>query len=148
MRVSRLIALAAVFAVVTWGATGVLAGEHKDKDEKNVTIDQVPAAVKAAILKEAGDNKIKESEAETKNGTTVYEAEWVADGKEVEIKVSADGAVLKKKVEDADDDDGDQADDGDDDDDGDQVGDDDDNDDDDGDQADDDDDDEGEEDDD
>jgi uncharacterized membrane protein YkoI len=83
-------------------------GDDEDEDEEDevkVTIDQVPEAVKATILREAGDNKIKEIEAETKDGKTVYEAEWIADGKEIEIKVAADGTILKKEVEDADDDD-------------------------------------------
>jgi hypothetical protein len=111
MKASRWIPLMAVIAVLTWGTIAILAGEGKNKgegkakDEKTVTIDQVPAAVKAAILKEAGDNKIKEIEEKTKGGKTIYEAEWIADGKEVELKLSADGAVLKKKVEAADKDD-------------------------------------------
>ena len=83
-------------------------GDDEDEDEEDevkLTIDQVPPAVKAAILAEAGDNPIKEIEAETKNGKTVYEAEWVSGGKEIELKVAADGTILKKEVEDADDDD-------------------------------------------
>jgi len=83
-------------------------GDHEDKEDENevtVTLDQVPAPVRDAIRAEAGDNPIKEIEAETKNGQTIYEAEWVAGGKEVELKLSADGKIIKKKVEDADDDD-------------------------------------------
>ena len=84
--------------------------------EIEVTIDQVPAAVKATILKEAAGNKIEEIEAETKNGTTTYEAEWHEGDKEIEIKVAPDGTLLKKEIED-DDEDGDDDDDDDDDDD-------------------------------
>jgi len=83
-------------------------GDDEDKEDENevtVTIDQVPAPVRDTIRAEAGDNPIKEIEAETKNGQTIYEAEWVADGKEVELKLSADGKIIEKKVEDADDDD-------------------------------------------
>jgi len=79
-------------------------GDDDDEDEVEVTLDQVPAAVKEAILKAAAGATIKEIEAETKNGQTVYEAEWVVDGKEIEITVSADGTILKREVEDADDD--------------------------------------------
>jgi len=85
-------------------------GDHEGKEDENevtVTIDQVPAPVRDAIRAEAGDNPIKEIEAETKNGQTIYEAEWVAGGKEVELKLSADGKIIQKKVEDADDDDDD-----------------------------------------
>ena len=84
---------------------------QEDKKEVKVALDQLPAAVKQAIQKEAGDNAIKEIEAKTKDGKTVYEAEWIAGGQEVEIKVSADGQILRKKVEDADDDDDDDDDD-------------------------------------
>ena len=83
-------------------------GDDEDKEDENevtVTIDQVPAPVRDTIRAEAGDNPIKEIEAETKNGQTIYEAEWVADGKEVELKLSADGKIIEKQVEDADDDD-------------------------------------------
>jgi len=76
-------------------------GKGKKKEEK-VTIDQVPPAVKATILREAGGNKIEEIEKETKDGKTVYEAEWKADGKEIELTVAEDGTVLKKKVEEGD----------------------------------------------
>lgn len=75
------------------------------EDEVKVTLDQVPDAVKAAILAEAKGNPIKEIEKETEHGQTTYEAEWIVDGKEIELKVSDDGKVLKRKVEDADDDD-------------------------------------------
>jgi len=82
------------------------------QDEEQVTLDQVPQAVKATILAEAKGGTIKEIERETKNGKTVYEAEVVLDGKEVEIKVASDGTLLAKEVEDADDDhDGDDDDD-------------------------------------
>ena len=70
-------------------------GEH----EEEVTLEQVPAAVKATILKESAGGKITEIERERKNGTTVYEAEFLLDGKEIEIKIAADGALLGREVE-------------------------------------------------
>jgi len=79
--------------------------EDEDEDEVELTLGECPDAVQATILKEAAGNTIKEIEAETENGETVYEAEWIADGKEIEIKVAADGTLLKREVEDADDDD-------------------------------------------
>jgi len=83
--------------------------------ERDVTIDEVPEAVRATILQEAGDNEIEEIEEETKNGVTTYEAEWHEGGVEVEIKVAADGTLLKKEIEDDDDDDNGDDDDDDDD---------------------------------
>lgn len=79
--------------------------DEDDEGEKAVTLDQVPAAVKATILKEAGSNKVLEIVEETQGGRTVYEAEWKSGGKEVEVKVAADGTLLETQVEDEDDDD-------------------------------------------
>ena len=90
--------------------------EEKQEDgEVDVTLDQVPDAVKATILKEAAGNKIEEIERETRNGRTVYEAEWKVGGKEIEINVAPDGTLLKKETEDDDDEDDDDDDDDDDD---------------------------------
>jgi len=80
--------------------------DEDDDGDKEVTLEQVPAAVRAAIRKEAGQGTvIKEIEAETKNGKTVYEAEFVKDGREVEVTVAADGTVLSREIDDDDDDD-------------------------------------------
>ena len=68
-------------------------------DEETVTLDQVPQAVRDTILREAGDAQITEIERETKNGKTVYEAEFLRNGQEIEIKVGPDGALLGQKVE-------------------------------------------------
>ena len=90
-----------------------------EENEEKVTLDEVPAAVRATILKAVGKNRIKEIEKETKDGRTIYEAGWKAGDQEIEIKVSPGGKVLSKKVEDDDEDgdDDDDDDDGDDDDD-------------------------------
>ena len=91
--------LCVVLAGMAWAGSG-------KKTEKEVTIDQVPAAVRATILKEAGDKKIEEIEEVSKDGKVVYyEAEWKDGGKEVEIEVAPDGKLLSKEVEDDDDDD-------------------------------------------
>ena len=91
--------LCVAFVIPTFAETG-------KKTEKDVTIDQVPAAVKATILKEAGGNKIEEIEEISVDGKVVYyEAEWKTGGKEIEIKVAPDGKLLKKEIEDDDDDD-------------------------------------------
>ncbi len=93
--------LCAVLVNLAWAGGG-------RKTEKDVTIDQVPTAVKATILKEAGDHKIEEIEEVSRDGKVVYyEAEWKADGKEIEIEVAPDGKLLSREVEDDDDDDDD-----------------------------------------
>ncbi len=78
--------------------------DDEDEDEQEVSLDDVPAAVKETILKEAGDAEIEEVVKETEDGQTVYEAEFEVDGKEIEIEVAEDGTLLEREVEDDDDD--------------------------------------------
>jgi uncharacterized membrane protein YkoI len=70
-----------------------------DGQEEEVTFDQVPAAVKTTILRESAGAEITEIERETRNGKTVYEAEFLRDGKEIEIQIAPDGTVLGREVE-------------------------------------------------
>ena len=76
-----------------------LMARAEDEHEEEVTLDQVPAAVKATILREAAGGRITEIERETKDGKTAYEAEFMLDGKEIEIKVAPDGTLLHREVE-------------------------------------------------
>ena len=104
-RTFRIAVVVFLAGLMVFGLSDALAGK---KTEKDVTIDQVPAAVKATILKEAGDNKIEEIEEVSRDGKVVYyEAEWKSGGKEIEIKVDPSGKLLSKEIEDDDDDDDD-----------------------------------------
>lgn len=87
--------------VITMVALAARAGGGHEED---VTLEQVPAAVKATILKESAGAKITEIERETKNGKVTYEAEFLRDGKEIEIKIAPDGTLLGREIEDEDDD--------------------------------------------
>ena len=75
-------------------------GDDEEKDEQKVSIDQVPAAVKATIMNEAGKGTVKEIEQENKDGKTIYGADIIVDGKKFEIKVAADGKIIDKQAED------------------------------------------------
>ena len=66
-----------------------------EENEEKVSIDQLPAAVKATILMEAKGGTIKEIERELEDGKIVYEAEVVIDGKEVEVLVTPTGEVYE-----------------------------------------------------
>lgn len=79
-----------------------------DKDTE-VSIDQLPDAVKATLETQANSGVINEIEIEKEDGQTVYEAEVLIDGAEVDILIAADGTLLGKETED--DDDGDDDDD-------------------------------------
>jgi hypothetical protein len=69
-------------------------------DEEKLTKEQVPPAVLAVLEKAANGNALNEFEKEKKHGATVYTAEFKgADGKEMEITVSADAQLIKIESE-------------------------------------------------
>jgi hypothetical protein len=72
----------------------------ENKKEETIQWSSLPTVVQETITENIGDGKIEEIEKElkTKNGkpVTVYEVEVKkSDGKEVEIKVEADGKLIK-----------------------------------------------------
>jgi len=81
-----------VMGVVALAAS---AGGH----EEEVTLEQVPPAVQATILAESAGGRITEIERETRNGAVVYEAEFLLDGQEIEIRIAPDGTLLGRHVE-------------------------------------------------
>ncbi len=94
-------ALAITCAIVALFSTNLFAGNNDDKEVK-VKPEDCPKAVLKAIKNAAKDGKIIEIEKEIKkDGSVVYEAEVkMSDGKKIEIKVSADGKVIKIENED------------------------------------------------
>jgi uncharacterized membrane protein YkoI len=79
--------------------------ENDDEEEEQVSLAEVPEAVNATILKQAGTGTIEEIEVGNENGQIIYEADAIIDGQEVEIKVAPDGTLLGKEVENEDEDD-------------------------------------------
>jgi uncharacterized membrane protein YkoI len=97
----------AALAVVLVGAglvlcIGAVATQQLAENEKTLSIEQVPTAVRTALLAQAQGGTISEIEMENENGQAVYEAEITLDGKEVEVKVAANGTVLGKEADDED----------------------------------------------
>jgi hypothetical protein len=79
--------------------------------EQNLSLEDLPRAVRAAINKHAAGGKITEIEKDTVEGTVRYEAEVVRDGKEFDILVSTKGKYLgiekEEDTEDGDENEGD-----------------------------------------
>jgi len=73
--------------------------EEKEGDEVKVKFDECPAAVKATLNKESGGAKIETVDKETDDGKTIYEADAKIDGQNYEIKVSEDGKLVSKKMD-------------------------------------------------
>ena len=86
----------------------VLNGKHRDFEvdskgsllvvEEETSIDAVPAAAKATIMKTVGAGKLERVETSTKpGGETMYEAAWSTKaGKKHEVLVKANGSVTKE----------------------------------------------------
>ncbi len=91
-RVGMLLLACGIFAAQTNAAPA----EDKDETEREVTLKEVPAKVKATILKAAGKNEIKEIEEVV---LKVFEVEWTKGGKEIEVFIKPDGQVLMKSIE-------------------------------------------------
>ncbi len=82
--------------------------QNEDEDEEKVSIDDVPTAVKATILKHADGGKIQEIERGNEDGKVIYEAKVLIGDKEIELKIDSSGKLLSKEVQDEDDDDNDE----------------------------------------
>lgn len=101
-KMPRMIKGAAILLAIFAAATLAWAVEEKESEEKEVkvTLEQVPAPVKATFEQESKGGKIKEIVKETEDGRTTYEAEIVIGGKETDVKVGEDGKVLERESSD------------------------------------------------
>jgi uncharacterized membrane protein YkoI len=84
----------------------MLNGKHRDFNvdakgkllvvEEETTLDAIPAAAKAAIVKKVGTGKLTMVELFVRGGETMYEAAYTtAKGKKLEVLVKADGTETK-----------------------------------------------------
>ncbi len=76
--------------------------EKEGKEEENsveITLDQVPAAARATLEKEAAGAKIDKVDKEMEKGKTIYEVDVPISGKNHEIKVAEDGKLISKKLD-------------------------------------------------
>jgi hypothetical protein len=84
----------------------ILNGKHRDFNldtkgkllvvEEETSIDSIPAAAKAAILKRVADGRLGMVELFMRGGETMYEAAYTTKaGKKHEVLVKADGAETK-----------------------------------------------------
>lgn len=104
MKLTRIIKTSLLaFALAGGIATTVLADKNHEKDDV-VAWKDVPAAVQTTIKTEAKGGTVIEVEKSSKKGKEVFEAKVKGtDGKTIEIKVAADGKLLKVEAENEDD---------------------------------------------
>jgi hypothetical protein len=91
------IILTAAVPFVLAPTSGFAAGKKADREEQQVSMDQVPEPVKAALEKEAKGGTIGTITQETQKGKTFYEAEVEKNGKKRFVHVAADGKVVKRE---------------------------------------------------
>ena len=94
--------VAAAFAFSA-GCSQMHKNHEEEEDEGNevkMTLDQVPAPVRATLEQQAGGATIKTVDQEhPKSGKVVYETDVMQGGKNWEIRVAEDGTLISKKVD-------------------------------------------------
>jgi hypothetical protein len=93
MKTNRL--LITLLAIV-FLANSMARGE--EKDEGIISIDEAPAAVREAIVREANGGTIVEIRKKTNDGNIVYKAELVTEGKRSQIKLAENGEFLSRET--------------------------------------------------
>lgn|GEM_PF-1915439 len=102
--ICRLVAL----GMVILAGSLALADDDPVEIEQQVSWKELPEAVQATILEQAGDREILELVLVTLEDQVLYEAEWMEEKLEVEIQVAVDGKLLGRETEEPDADDEDQ----------------------------------------
>lgn len=101
MKLGRYIVVVLLAAVTAawYGLAIAQSDDESDEQEEVVTLEETPEAVKQTILNELARDLGLAIEREVENGITVYDAEFVRDGKEIEYEIAADGQLLEKEIE-------------------------------------------------
>jgi len=68
------------------------AGEH-------LTIDKVPAPVRATVERETKGGNITSIETDHEDGVPIYEVEFTVGGKAYELDIATDGKLLEKRLD-------------------------------------------------
>lgn len=66
---------------------------------QDVTLDQLPPAVRATLEKETKGGSIKDIEKDREGGKEIYEVEFTLDGHDWELDIAADGKLLEKRLD-------------------------------------------------
>ncbi|NVB80707.1 MAG: hypothetical protein HOV81_20090 [Kofleriaceae bacterium] len=77
-------------------------GQEKNEESHQhqlVKMEELPAAVKATVEREAQGKQIEKIKKETEHGVTKYEVDMISNGKEHEIEISESGKVIERHEE-------------------------------------------------
>lgn len=95
---TTVLAIPAIAALAVLGLTGCNESEEEGRAEQQVTVEHVPAAVRATLEQERQGGTLTELEKITAEGKTVYAADMVVNGKNQETVITEDGKVMKREV--------------------------------------------------
>ena len=93
---SSIILLLALALCITLVAVGF--AKECDKDQK-LTIEQLPAAVRATLEAQAQGNPIEDLEKETEDGVTFYSADIIKGDQKLEVEILEDGTLRSAEPE-------------------------------------------------
>ena len=96
----RTLVMALLAGLLSVGGAGLVRADEDEAGHKHesVTMADIPAPAQKTLKREAKGGKLEELRRETqKDGTIVYEAEIVRNGKGTDIEVSADGKVIERE---------------------------------------------------
>ncbi len=65
----------------------------------DVTMDQLPEAVRQTIQQEIGSAQIGEIERDREGGRTYYEVEFTENGRRYELDIAEDGRVIQRHAD-------------------------------------------------
>jgi len=87
----------AVFSAVLFHVALLLpAVSHAGQD---LRLDQLPEAVRATVDREVKGGQITDIEQDQEGGKLIFEVEFTFEGKEYELDVGADGALLERRLD-------------------------------------------------
>ena len=66
--------------------------------EQAITIDQVPAAVRATINRESAGGVVQEIQKESEPGEVEYDVDIVKGGHKIGLEIAENGSILERKV--------------------------------------------------
>jgi hypothetical protein len=85
--------------VLSLGCSHAHKEEADEGGETKLTLDAVPTAARAALIREAQGAAITTVDKEESNGKVIYETDVMLNGKNWEIKVDPDGKLVSKKLD-------------------------------------------------
>ena len=93
-------------ALVAVACSDISGDERRGKEAgEKISIDQLPAPVKAAVEREAAGGQIMDISRDTKPSQTSYEIKIAKDGQESKVRIASDGTKIEAAAGEDDDDD-------------------------------------------